>query len=60
MKTTKEIAEFIGRTYKYGMDTRLSIENLEIVTTEKPEDPKDDATKTDMRIWEKGVDEYVK
>lgn len=26
-KTTKEIAEYVGRTYKYGGDTRLAIEN---------------------------------
>jgi hypothetical protein len=30
-KTTKEIAEHIGRNYTYGMDTRLAIENLQYV-----------------------------
>jgi hypothetical protein len=30
------------------------------MATEMPEDPREDATRTEMRIWEKCVDEYVK
>jgi hypothetical protein len=30
IKTTQEICDYIGRTYKYGMDMRLSIENMEL------------------------------
>ena len=59
-KTTKEIAEYIGRTYRYGMDTRLAIENLQYITCNVPEDPSDDATRTELRIWEKKIDDYVK
>jgi hypothetical protein len=59
-KTTKEIAEYIGRNYKYGMDTRLAIENLQYVAAKMPEDPKDNATKTELRIWEKRINDYVK
>ena len=44
-KTTREIAEYIGRTYKYGSDVRLAIENLEIPTIEEPEDPEAGATR---------------
>jgi len=58
-KTTKEIAEFIGRTYKFGMDARLTLENLEPIVLETPEDPLTTATRTEIRIWEKLVDEYV-
>jgi hypothetical protein len=58
-RTTKEIAEFIGRTYKYGMDTRLSIENMAVATFAMPEDPPDNASKTELRVWEKTVDDYV-
>ena len=47
-KTTKEIAEYIGRNYKYGMDTRLAIENLQYVAAKMPEDPEDNATKTEL------------
>jgi hypothetical protein len=59
-KTTKDIAEYIGRTYRYGMDTRLAIENLQYIACEVPEDPDDNATKTQIRIWEKKIDDYVK
>jgi len=59
-KTTKEIAEYVGRNYKYGMDTRLALENLHDVTAEMPEDPAENATRTEIRIWEKRVDDYVK
>jgi hypothetical protein len=31
-KTTREIAEYVGRTYKYGSNTRLSIENMAKIT----------------------------
>ena len=30
IKTTKEVAEFVGRTYKYGGDIRLAVENLQV------------------------------
>ena len=59
-KTTKEISGYVGRTYKYGGDIRLVVENLEIVDIEMPEDPPTGATRTENRIWEKEVDEHVK
>ena len=52
-KTTNEITEFIGRTYKFGMDTRLSIENLHPIVIPEPEDPPENATRTQIRIWER-------
>ena len=59
-KTTKEIAEYVGRTYKYGGDTRLTVETLKKPVIVAPTDPPDDATKTDGKIWEKEIDAYVK
>jgi hypothetical protein len=62
-KTTKEIAEYVGRTYKYGSDTRVFIENLGmtgISSIPLPADVPSTATKTETRIWEKKVDEYVR
>jgi hypothetical protein len=59
-RTVKEIAEFVGRTYKYGADARMAVEQLARPTLEAPSDPPDDATKTQLRIWEKKVDEFVK
>jgi hypothetical protein len=59
VKTTREIADYIGRTFKYGMDMRLSIENMEIYVISQPEDPPNNASCTEIRIWEKSVDEFV-
>ena len=56
-KTTKEIAEYIGRNYKYGMGTRLAIENLQCFPAKISEDPDDNATNTEPRIWEKRIDD---
>ena len=49
-KTTKEIAEFVGRTYKYGGDMRLAVETLKMPVFAMPADPPDEATKTENRI----------
>jgi hypothetical protein len=59
-KTTREIAEFIGRTYKFGMDTCLLIKNMQLLGISQPNDSPEDATRTDIRIWEKNVNDYVK
>ena len=58
VKTTK--AEYVGRTYKYGGDIRLAVENLELSIINKPSDPPAGATRTQECIWEKQVDDYVK
>ena len=60
MKTTKEIAEYVGTTYKYGSDARLAVENLRPTNIELPEDPAANATATECRVWEKEVDEAVR
>ena len=38
-KTTKEIAVYVGRTYKYGSDAGLAVEKLVLPTIMLPEDP---------------------
>jgi hypothetical protein len=48
--TTKEIAEYVGRTFKFGMDVRLSIEELQQVVIALPDDPPPDSSRTDIRI----------
>jgi hypothetical protein len=32
VKTTKELAQYVGRTFKKGMDARLAIERLSLLT----------------------------
>ena len=58
-KTTREIAEYVGRTYDQGADTRLAIENLALPALEEPDDPAADASRTAVRMWEKRVDAYI-
>ena len=61
MKTTKEIAEYVGRTYKFGSDyARLAIENLQAQAIPMLADLPDKATATQTCIWEKCMDEWVK
>jgi hypothetical protein len=59
-KTTKEIAEYVGRTYKYGGDARLAIENLEVPEIPEPSEPPPGSSRTRERIWEKQIDEWVR
>ena len=60
IKTTREVGEFVGRTYKYGGDIRLAVEKLSRPVMTPPDDHPEDAGKTVVRIWEKTVDEHVK
>ena len=59
-KTTREIGEYVGRTYKYGNDVRLAITNMAVPTIQPPADPPQNATRTEIRLWEKRCDEVVK
>jgi hypothetical protein len=59
-KTTKALAGHVGKTYRYGNDVRLAIQNLSPTILEVPKDLPDTATKAELRIWEKKIDEFVK
>ena len=60
-KTTKEIAEHVGRTYTYyGGDARLAVEMLTLPTLMMPVYPPDRANRTQTQIWEETVDEHVR
>jgi hypothetical protein len=60
VKTTKEIAKYVGETFKKGSNARLAIKNRSLPALTIPKDPANDKSKTLTRIWEKEVDEYVK
>jgi hypothetical protein len=49
-KTVKEIAEYVGREYKFGNDVQLAIENLTVPTLTIPEDSATTATETQKYI----------
>jgi hypothetical protein len=61
-KTTKEIENYVGRTYKQGADVKAAIEQIDIglPMITQPPDPLAAATPTQLRIWEKQIDNYVK
>jgi hypothetical protein len=45
---------------KYGSDARLAVETLELPTIDPPADPAEEASRSEMRIWEKLIDKHVK
>jgi hypothetical protein len=58
-KTTREIAEYIGREYKYSAVLVKGIEILAEPSIPKPDDLPDGASALDRRIWEKRVDKMI-
>ena len=56
-KTTKEIAGYVGRTYKFGGDTRLAVENGEAPIFSLPPDPPAGCSKGVEKLWEKELDD---
>ena len=61
IKNLKRIADYVGANMKHhGADVRIVVENLADPILEEPEDPADDATRTQVRMWEKQVDCYIK
>jgi hypothetical protein len=59
-KATRDICEYVGRTYKYGADAKMVLETLAEPTFTEPMDLDATATRTQVRIWEKQVNEHVK
>ncbi len=58
-KTTKEISEYVGRTYKYGGDARMAIEKLKLPELVEPVYPGDNSGRSKIHVWEKEIDEFV-
>jgi hypothetical protein len=56
-KTTREIAEYVGRTY--SANARTSVETLVLPTFDYPNDPPEGATETDKVRWKKKIDTMV-
>jgi endonuclease YncB( thermonuclease family) len=53
----QEVCEYGGRTYKYGADAKTALETMVEPVFPVPMDPVAMATRTEVRIWEKQVDE---
>jgi hypothetical protein len=59
-KTMHEICKYVGRMYKYGAEMKVALETLTDPVFTEPTDPPATATHTQVRIWEKQVNEHVK
>jgi Reverse transcriptase (RNA-dependent DNA polymerase)/Zinc knuckle len=59
-RTQREIGDYVGRTYKYGGAIRKAVLDLEEQVFHVPDDPPDNATLGQQRLWEKAVDEVAK
>jgi Reverse transcriptase (RNA-dependent DNA polymerase)/Zinc knuckle len=60
IKTTKEITSYVARNYTDGTDVKRCMDQMTLVNITAPTDPSSTATKTELKIWEKEIDEYVK
>ena len=58
--TTREISEYVGREYSHGGDIRLTVLNQARPTLTEPSDPAENATRTQVRIWERKCDAFVR
>jgi hypothetical protein len=58
-KTTREIAEYIGRTIKYSAVVARAMETLTEPTVSYPDALPDTATAYEKRIWDKKVDKLI-
>jgi hypothetical protein len=61
-RTTKEIGNYVGRTYRQGADVKTAIEQIDVglPVIVQPADPPVNASMAQTRIWEKQIDQYVK
>jgi len=59
-ETMKQIANYVGSTYKNGGDIRKVIENVEEQTIPIPSDPPEGATVTMKAIWQEEIKLYMK
>ena len=51
MKTTRSIAECVGRSYDDASDFRTGMVNLELLGVDAPKDPPDDAGAVRLKLW---------
>jgi hypothetical protein len=59
-KTTKEIAEYAGRTLKHGTDICKAIKNLELPILAEPDDPGENAGRVQQRIFDESITNYIR
>ena len=58
--TTKEIQNYVGRTFKNAGDITAAIGNLSMPVTFEPIEPIDQEDRIEMKKWERSYDRYYK
>jgi hypothetical protein len=60
VRTTREIADYVGTAYAQGADVKRSIQTLQALEFIEPPDPPEGASRTQIRMREKRLDELIK
>ena len=60
VRTTLEIADYVGANYKHGGDIRQAILTLTPPVVAAPPDPVDQASATQMYLWQQKCQAYVR
>ena len=60
IKTTEEIAGYVGKTYDNGRDIRRAVEKLSPPPFTPPSDPPTNATETEKEIWKEEIKVHVR
>ena len=54
------LATYVGRTYEHGGELRSCIMKIQPFSLQQPTDPGDSATRTEIKIWEIKIGEFIK
>jgi hypothetical protein len=60
VKTTKELAVYVGQTFKQGSEIEEAIKTLELQELTQPKDPGEKASAGDKKLWETRLTQFVK
>jgi hypothetical protein len=60
VKTTKELAVYVGQTFKQGSEIEEAIKTLELQALTQPEEPGEKASAGQMKMWETRLTQFVK
>ena len=59
-RTVEELDGYIGNNLKHSEDVKKMVKKMKDTVIAMPVDPKDDASKTELKIWDKRIESYVK
>jgi predicted Holliday junction resolvase-like endonuclease len=60
VKTTKELAVYVGQTFKQGSEIEEAIKTLELADLVEPAAPPETAPAAEKKIWETRLTQFIK